>query len=150
MNPCLRWYATLLICSSVAGGLIVFESWRSRRKENSRREGVSDAIEALQVGPNPVQLTSNSVETDCLQDEVEELKSLLESVTKTHVKAETHAQDSRSDRSTNAMDTPGKEPHYRVSLPTDPAALAIMRPDYGNLVRKRASEVRKGDRKADL
>jgi hypothetical protein len=33
---------------SVAGGLIVFESWRSRKKEQNRREGVADAIEALQ------------------------------------------------------------------------------------------------------
>ncbi|BFZ55909.1 hypothetical protein PYCC9005_002950 [Savitreella phatthalungensis] len=42
----------------VAGGLIIFESWRSRRKENARREGVADAIEAL-------------------QDEVEELRRRL-------------------------------------------------------------------------
>jgi optic atrophy 3 protein len=32
----------------VAGGIIVFESWRSRRKENTRREDVADRIEALE------------------------------------------------------------------------------------------------------
>lgn len=32
----------------VAGGIIVFESWRSRRKENSRREDVADRIQMLE------------------------------------------------------------------------------------------------------
>lgn len=32
----------------VAGGLIVFESWRSRRKEANRREGVEDRLGVLQ------------------------------------------------------------------------------------------------------
>ena len=50
----------------VAGGLIIFESWRSRRKENARREGVADAIEAL-------------------QSEMEELRSLLEARTRSNV-----------------------------------------------------------------
>lgn len=44
---------------SVAGGLILFESFRSRKKENARREGVADDIEAL-------------------QDEIEWLRSKLE------------------------------------------------------------------------
>lgn len=33
---------------SVAGGLILFESWRSRRKENTRREDVSDRLNELE------------------------------------------------------------------------------------------------------
>lgn len=32
----------------VAGGLIVFESWRSRRKESTRREGVEDRLSELE------------------------------------------------------------------------------------------------------
>ncbi|KAJ5085234.1 hypothetical protein N7532_010005 [Penicillium argentinense] len=32
----------------VAGGLIVFESWRSRQKESTRREGVEDRLVALE------------------------------------------------------------------------------------------------------
>ncbi|KAJ5157745.1 uncharacterized protein N7482_008845 [Penicillium canariense] len=32
----------------VAGGLIVFESWRSRRKESTRREGVEDRLAELE------------------------------------------------------------------------------------------------------
>lgn len=32
----------------VAGGLIVFESWRSRRKESTRREGVEDRLNELE------------------------------------------------------------------------------------------------------
>ncbi|KAJ5999896.1 hypothetical protein N7481_000305 [Penicillium waksmanii] len=32
----------------VAGGLIVFESWRSRNKESTRREGVEDRLNALE------------------------------------------------------------------------------------------------------
>lgn len=32
----------------VAGGLIVFESWRSRRKESTRREGVEDRLVELE------------------------------------------------------------------------------------------------------
>jgi hypothetical protein len=32
----------------VAGGLIVFESWRSRRKESNRREGVEDRLAELE------------------------------------------------------------------------------------------------------
>ncbi|KAJ5698689.1 hypothetical protein N7462_000694 [Penicillium macrosclerotiorum] len=32
----------------VAGGLIVFESWRSRRKESTRREGVEDRLMELE------------------------------------------------------------------------------------------------------
>ncbi|KAJ5475216.1 hypothetical protein N7539_008282 [Penicillium diatomitis] len=32
----------------VAGGLIVFESWRSRRKESTRREGVEDRLTELE------------------------------------------------------------------------------------------------------
>ena len=33
---------------SVGGGLILFESWRSRRKENSRREDVADRLNDLE------------------------------------------------------------------------------------------------------
>lgn len=33
---------------SVAGGLIVFESWRARRKENTRREDVADRLSDLE------------------------------------------------------------------------------------------------------
>lgn len=33
---------------SVAGGLILFESWRARRKDQQRRQGVSDDIENMQ------------------------------------------------------------------------------------------------------
>jgi hypothetical protein len=33
---------------AVAGGLIVFESWRSRRKESSRREDVQDRLNELE------------------------------------------------------------------------------------------------------
>ncbi|KAF2836565.1 hypothetical protein M501DRAFT_996769 [Patellaria atrata CBS 101060] len=33
----------------VAGGLIIFENFRSRRKESNRREGVADRIEALEA-----------------------------------------------------------------------------------------------------
>jgi optic atrophy 3 protein len=32
----------------VAGGIIVFESWRSKRKENTRREDVSERLQSLE------------------------------------------------------------------------------------------------------
>ena len=32
----------------VAAGVVVFESWRSRRKESSRREGIDDRLEDLE------------------------------------------------------------------------------------------------------
>jgi hypothetical protein len=32
----------------VAAGAVVFESWRSRRKENNRREGIDDRLEDLE------------------------------------------------------------------------------------------------------
>lgn len=95
----------------VAGGLIIFESWRSRRKENARREGVADAIEAL-------------------QNEVEELRGLLEA------------------RSQQAA---GQHHHgFRLGRITDRNAISILRPRYSDIVRETARKIRTGERVADL
>lgn len=40
--------------------------------------------------------------------------------------------------------------HEKLPLPTDPMALKVIRPDYAELVRARAKEVRTGERAADL
>ena len=105
----------------VAGGLIVFESWRSRRKENARREGVADAIEAL-------------------QSEVEELRSLLE--------ARTHNKE--LGMTTSAVAPARHNKGFRLSSITDPTALSILRPRYSDIVRETARKVRAGERAADL
>lgn len=41
-------FASEVFIYSIAIGLLVFDSWRSNRKEKSRREGVADRLEALE------------------------------------------------------------------------------------------------------
>ncbi|KAK2737635.1 hypothetical protein FQN55_000991 [Onygenales sp. PD_40] len=57
----------------VAGGLIVFEAWRSRRKESNRREDVADRLTDLEESEREARLGITA-----LEKEVAELKALLE------------------------------------------------------------------------
>ncbi|KAK2809150.1 hypothetical protein FQN50_003985 [Emmonsiellopsis sp. PD_5] len=57
----------------VAGGLIVFEAWRSRRKETNRREDVADRLTDLEESEREARLGITA-----LEKEVAELKALLE------------------------------------------------------------------------
>ena len=50
--------------SSVAGGLILFESWRSRRKEQGRRQGVAEDITVLQSKVTDLEATLYRIEQD--------------------------------------------------------------------------------------
>lgn len=72
----------------VAGSIILFESWRSRRKEASRREDVSDRLDRLEK------------EKEELREKVEILNGLLEE----------KAEQDRTDR--------GPSPSERQDIPT--------------------------------
>ncbi|KAJ5290926.1 hypothetical protein N7478_000177 [Penicillium angulare] len=50
----------------VAGGLIVFESWRSRRKESTRREGVEDRLIELEQSEKTVREALVALEKELL------------------------------------------------------------------------------------
>lgn len=50
----------------VAGGLIVFESWRSRRKESTRREGVEDRLVELERSERTAREALVSLEKELL------------------------------------------------------------------------------------
>jgi hypothetical protein len=54
---------------AVAVGLLVWDQWRTRRKENTRREGIDDRLEALE---------DHTRQIFALQAEVERLKSKYE------------------------------------------------------------------------
>ena len=51
----------------VAAGLILFESWRSRRKENSRREDVADRIAELEESEKAARRALVELEREVLQ-----------------------------------------------------------------------------------
>ncbi|OJJ31219.1 hypothetical protein ASPWEDRAFT_141349 [Aspergillus wentii DTO 134E9] len=51
----------------VAGGLIVFESWRSRRKENTRREDVESRLAELEESEKAARKALLALETELLQ-----------------------------------------------------------------------------------
>lgn len=51
----------------VAGGLIVFESWRSRRKENTRREDVESRLAELEQSENTTRQALIALEKELLQ-----------------------------------------------------------------------------------
>jgi hypothetical protein len=51
----------------VAGGLIVFESWRSRRKESTRREGVEDRLNDLEESEKAAREALVALEKELLQ-----------------------------------------------------------------------------------
>ncbi|CAL5867241.1 uncharacterized protein PFLUO_LOCUS1456 [Penicillium psychrofluorescens] len=51
----------------VAGGLIVFESWRSRRKESTRREGVEDRLNELEESEKASREALVALEKEILQ-----------------------------------------------------------------------------------
>ncbi|KAI1951049.1 hypothetical protein LOZ57_001599 [Ophidiomyces ophidiicola] len=51
----------------VAGGLIVFESWRSRRKETSRREDVAERLNELEESEKAARLGLIALEKEILQ-----------------------------------------------------------------------------------
>lgn len=50
----------------VAGGLIVFESWRSRRKESTRREGVEDRLAELEQSEKTARKALVALENELL------------------------------------------------------------------------------------
>ncbi|KAI9698503.1 MAG: hypothetical protein M1836_004084 [Candelina mexicana] len=58
----------------VGGGLILFESWRSRRKENIRREDVAERLEKLEALDNARDVAHEKA-IDALQREIERLKA---------------------------------------------------------------------------
>lgn len=51
----------------VAGGLIVFESWRSRRKETTRREDVQDRLNELEQSEKAARRALAVLETELLE-----------------------------------------------------------------------------------
>ena len=51
----------------VAGGLIVFESWRSRRKETTRREDVETRLAELEQSEKAARLALLALEKELLQ-----------------------------------------------------------------------------------
>jgi len=51
----------------VAGGLIVFESWRSRRKETSRREDVAERLKELEESEKAARLGMIALEEELLR-----------------------------------------------------------------------------------
>lgn len=51
----------------VAGGLIVFESWRSRRKETTRREDVQDRLNELEQSERAARRALAVLETELLE-----------------------------------------------------------------------------------
>lgn len=51
----------------VAGGLIVFESWRSRRKETNRREDVQDRLNELEQSEKATRRALAVLETELLE-----------------------------------------------------------------------------------
>jgi myosin-1 len=52
---------------SVGGGLILFESWRSRRKENTRREDVADRLNDLEESEKAARRALIELEREVLQ-----------------------------------------------------------------------------------
>jgi len=66
---------------AVAGGLIVFESWRSRRKESSRREDVQDRLNELERAEKTTREALVAFEK-----EVMELKAKNENIPPTDIK----------------------------------------------------------------
>lgn len=58
----------------VGGGLILFESWRSRRKENIRREDVAERLEKLEALDHARDV-AHEKEITALQREIERLKA---------------------------------------------------------------------------
>jgi len=60
----------------VAVGLLVWDQWRSRRKENTRREGIDDRLEALE--DHTRQIVDLQSEVDRLKSKYEPLPKLVE------------------------------------------------------------------------
>lgn len=88
------------------------------------------------------------------QDEVEELKSLVEQLQKVQPATSTEASTSELHSSIGAASGSKQEqdigPSSSLRLPSDSSALQVLRANPGDLVRRRASEVRHGERSADL
>jgi hypothetical protein len=59
----------------VGGGLILFESWRSRRKENTRREDVSDRLAELEEGERAARRALVELERELLRIKATENKT---------------------------------------------------------------------------
>lgn len=59
----------------VAGGLIVFESWRSRRKESTRREGVEERLAELEQSEKTTKEALVALEKELLVLRAEKSKS---------------------------------------------------------------------------
>lgn len=86
------------------------------------------------------------------------MRSLLDRIAKTEVGSQDIAQNTAPHTAEDSpvkvvrdrRETSDAVPSNPVSLPSDPVAIAMMHPDHSGLVRKRASEVRHGDRAADL
>ena len=64
---------------SVAAGLILFESWRSRRKETSRREDVADRLEELEESEKAARRALVELEREVLKLRAREEKYLKDS-----------------------------------------------------------------------
>ena len=58
------WASKTDCTSTVAGGLILFESWRSRRKEQGRRQGVAEDITELQSKVTDLEAALRRIEQD--------------------------------------------------------------------------------------
>ena len=61
---------------SVAGGLILFESWRSRRKENNRRDDVADRLNDLEESEKAARRALVELEREVLRIRAKEGKGV--------------------------------------------------------------------------
>ncbi|QKX55203.1 uncharacterized protein TRUGW13939_02295 [Talaromyces rugulosus] len=64
----------------VAGGLIVFESWRSRRKETTRREDVQDRLNELEQSERAARRALAVLETELLELKAQQGKKPAKSI----------------------------------------------------------------------
>lgn len=98
---------------SVAGGLIVYESWRSRRKEQARQESVVDDIKVLQHEINWIRSKLDNVPDDF--DPPKDVKPLILQILR----------DEGIDSSVNSPETNVSMPTARAPVPSKVSTNAL-------------------------